>query len=435
MRTFFVLTAALFVACLMMTSAHAQGQNYKIKQKTGMSGMESTSTVYVKGQRKRTETSGYMGIGGDIADVEQCDLKRTLKINDKKKLYVIEPFATPAAAPVKPAGKPLNQPKPTKGGTVTINSVISDTGERKQMFGLTARHIKTSMTMTSSPDACSKSDMKMETDGWYVDLPGFSCPMPEVSRQYYEQQAMTGCRDEMVTKSSGAGKKGFALEETTTMNSGGQGFTTSISTLEFSRAALPDSLFDIPAGYAEAKSANDLASTPDYSAMMNQRDNSSDVGPLARQSAKTAGPKAPGEKKPGMVRVGVMLPVNRGEAISLPAVQRYFADRLTAGNVEGVAVSSEAEAKTLNCDYIVTSEFSKLKQSTASKIGGIFGAATGTDTGPPKYDAQIDFKVVKVADGKAVLQKKAAAKTETDAQRAAEAVVMAAAAMVMPVTK
>ncbi len=49
-------------------------------------------TVYVKGSRKRTEGGAFMGMGGDVADVEQCDMKRNLKISDKKKMYSIEPF-------------------------------------------------------------------------------------------------------------------------------------------------------------------------------------------------------------------------------------------------------------------------------------------------------------------------------------------------------
>src|SRR5437879_3313920 len=62
-------------------------QNYKIKQSTSMNGQTFSSTIYVKGQRKRTESGGFMGMGGDVADVEQCDLKQNLKISDKKKMY------------------------------------------------------------------------------------------------------------------------------------------------------------------------------------------------------------------------------------------------------------------------------------------------------------------------------------------------------------
>ncbi|MBK6749618.1 MAG: hypothetical protein IPG67_06310 [Acidobacteria bacterium] len=69
------------------------GQNYKIKQSTSISGQNFSSTVYVKGSRKRTESSGMMGMAG-MTDIEQCDLKRTIKVSDSKKLYFVEPFQT-----------------------------------------------------------------------------------------------------------------------------------------------------------------------------------------------------------------------------------------------------------------------------------------------------------------------------------------------------
>jgi len=167
------------------------GQNYKIKQTTSMQGHEMSSTVFVKGSRKRTESGGMMGMGADVATIEQCDLKRTVQVNDKKKLYYIQPDATGETASSNTNATPSSSvTKPTKGGTVTVTSNIIDTGERKQMFGLTARHIKTSMSMKSSPDACSKMDMSMETDGWYVDLPLFSCPMPIPRNPYAGGQSL-----------------------------------------------------------------------------------------------------------------------------------------------------------------------------------------------------------------------------------------------------
>jgi hypothetical protein len=44
-----------------------------------------------------------------------------------------------------------------------------DTGERKQMFGYTARHLIMTMESESSPDACSVTKSKMQFDGWYID--------------------------------------------------------------------------------------------------------------------------------------------------------------------------------------------------------------------------------------------------------------------------
>ena len=177
-------------------------QNYKIKQTTSMNGQNMSSTVYVKGSRKRTESSGMMGMGGDVANIEQCDLKRNVKVSDTKKLYFVEPFATDVDMPAGPAA-PAPAGKVEKGGTLTITSAITDTGERKQMYGLTARHIKTVMTMQSSPDACSQQDMRIETDGWYVDLPLFTCPMEIPRNPYMGMGGKRGCTDRTIVKSTG----------------------------------------------------------------------------------------------------------------------------------------------------------------------------------------------------------------------------------------
>ncbi len=426
------LTAKLSIisaVCLMAVSGVFAQQNYKIKQTMSMNGQKMESTVYVRGSRKRTESGGFMGMGGDVADVEQCDLKRNLKISDKKKMYAVEPFddGTDTPTPDTKIQNPKSKIQNQKGGTVTYISNISDTGERKQMFGLTARHIKTSMTMEASPDACMKENMKTETDGWYVDLPSFSCPItvrPQMPQIPTERSG--GCRDKMLFKTSGGGKLGFPLTMTTTMNMGDGGdmsFTQTLETLEFSKATLADTLFDIPAGYALTDNAQNLYGKPDMAAMMSGMGNMNDDVDNPKNIRTPMNNSMPKTKKAGTIRIGVYAPTNKaGENISTTNMQSFLIKKLTGGNVEAVAVSSESDAKAADCDYVLTSDFSKLKQSAAGKIGGMFGKVTGADTSAvSKYEAQVDFKLVPLTGGKNV-QNKAANKTESDVDRAAESV-------------
>lgn len=423
-----------FALILGISATVVSAQNYKLKQKTTMGGQSFESTVYVKNPRKRTESGGFMGMGADVATIEQCDLKRTIKVNDKKKLYFIEPFPTASAEPAPAAPRPpAAAAKVTKGGVITVTSSVNDTGERKPMFGLTARHIKTSMKMESSPDACSPTNMAMETDGWYVDLPQFSCPMNIPSNPMaYQRSNKSGCQDRMVAKETGTGKLGFPLEVTTTMNGQG-GFSQSIETVEFSKATLDESLFDVPASYALAQNENDLNGKPDYSAMMRGMSGNDDEDkPKTRSSNSMPGMSTdPGAKRPGAIRIGVLVPTNRGgDAISTTNMQSYLARKLNSGNIEGVAVTSEAEARSAGCDYILSSDFSKLKQSTAAKIGGMFGKITNTGVNG-NYDAQVDFKLVSLKSGQVALQNKAASKTETDVNSAAESVLGSEAAAIL----
>ena len=87
--TLFLVVALLLSAS---TSSRVEAQEYKLKQASMVSGMKVESTVYVKGKRKRTESSGVMGMGANNVTIEQCDLQRYIKLNTKKKLYFIEPF-------------------------------------------------------------------------------------------------------------------------------------------------------------------------------------------------------------------------------------------------------------------------------------------------------------------------------------------------------
>lgn len=79
------------VGFLLTTAPELSSQEYKIRQSTSLMGMKMESTVFVKGMRKRTESGAMMGMSQPIT-IEQCDLQRTIKINDKKKLYFIDSF-------------------------------------------------------------------------------------------------------------------------------------------------------------------------------------------------------------------------------------------------------------------------------------------------------------------------------------------------------
>jgi hypothetical protein len=410
-------------------------QNYKIRQTVSMNGQKSETTVYVRGARKRTEGGGFMGMGNDVATVEQCDLKRNVRINEQKKLYVIEPFDDGTDQTNQPTNQSKiqnPQSKIQKGGVVTYISNITDTGERKQMFGMTARHIKTSMRMEASPDACMKTEMSMETDGWYIDLPEFSCPVGREAAMPVNRNEQGGCRDRIVFRSTGGGKLGFALQETRTMRSEGISFTQTTETLEFSRGPLDAALFDIPGGYSLAKNSSDLYGTPDYSKIMQNPPDKPDDQENPANPVSVDKPKAA-----GVTRIGVYLPVNKtNESVSLPDLQNFLVGKLSDGKVEAVGVINETEARMMSCDYVLTSDLSKMKLSTGGKIGGIFGKVTNTDTsGMKDYEAQIDFKLVSLADGKTVAQSKATNKFKGDADKAAESVLALEARQVLSVVQ
>ena len=201
----------------------------KIKTRTTVQGHTTEGTVYIKGARERNEMS-FGGRGGSVS-ITQCDQKRMITITGDQ--CMVMSMGGDASCPATPSMGAMAremagaEPTPTrKGGVVTITRSSTDTGERQDMFGYKARHIKTSMTMESSPDACNQSHLKMETDGWYADLSaGFSC-----SDESYRSMACSGskrgCSDRMVMKGGGGGALGYPLKQTSTVTSDQRTFTT-----------------------------------------------------------------------------------------------------------------------------------------------------------------------------------------------------------------
>ncbi len=411
MKKFFLFFYAAVIALLSFVHT-ATAQQYKIRQVNEISGMKSESTVYVKGMRKRTESAGLMGMSTPTT-IEQCDLQRTIKINDKKKLYFIEPFSKETdevidedAKPVTPAKNktvPAKENSTTrKGGVITMWYSITDTGERKKMHGLTARHIWTYNKMKPSADACSMKDsFIIKTDGWYIDLPQFNCPVtyrPATSTQ--ATYSKPECQDRYVTRRSGKGKLGFPLTETRTIIMGGKGaqtseFTTSLETLEFSTAKLDSMLFEIPPGYTLAQSEDELQDKFDVNAMVNQYKNQNN-----NNDKNNTDPTE--QKKPGMIRIGVLAPGGDGLG-DVSSLQQYLAGTLNNGTVEAIAVTDEEDARKNNCDYSLTTEFTKIKQ--ASKVGGLLKAIKNTDpNAASSFNMEATLTLKKLADGSVKVQ-------------------------------
>jgi hypothetical protein len=187
----------------------------KIKTRNTTMGHSMESTVFIKGARERSEMD--LGMGPSMVTLIQCDQKRIITINPQANTCMVVQLADESGANAAPAAAGGTS---RKGGTVTFNVNTVDTGEREKMLGLNARHMKMTMSAESSADACSKTSMHMESDGWYADVaPGLSCSMgmtPPPSRG-----GRAGCQDAVRFKRSGAGHPGYPLKQTTTMQAEG----------------------------------------------------------------------------------------------------------------------------------------------------------------------------------------------------------------------
>ena len=380
----------------------------KIKTRTTVMGHSTESTVYIKGARQRTEMS-FGGHGGSTS-IMQCDQKRMITVMADR--CMVMPFggeesSCPAMPNVRDMMRGRTPSEPLRaGGVVTITRTSTDTGERQEMFGYKARHIKSTMTMASSPDACNQSNMKMEMDGWYADLPGFSC-----GDESFRSMACGGggekpnCRDRIVMKGGGGGPLGYPLKQTMTMTSQEHTFTTTTEVVEITNATLEPAMFDAPpgcqtmdmgamaggAGHAPATEATPPATASTH--------------PAASAPAAPAPAAAPAmaAKAAGVVRVGVVK-INDKSGQSLPTdnLRLNLMSELGRQQLEAIPLEVdtpladvEREAQAKQCDYIVYTTPTEVKDANS---GGIAPASLpkGVKLDPAKYQALTLITLYKV---------------------------------------
>jgi hypothetical protein len=404
----------------------------RITYRSTTSGQSHESSTLIKGKRQRTEMR--MGQGTDIINITQCDLKRNIQVSDSTRKYVITPMQTvtasgtraSASATPTPVGEPVR-----RGGVVNYITTINDTGERKEMFGFTARHIKSSISIESSADACNPMKQRMETDGWYIDFTfDFDCDLG--AQQMVGRPPVTpgGCRDEVVSKQIGSGRRGYPLTETTTMfgPDGRAVFTSTKEVLDLSREPLDAALFDVPAGYTETTNSQELYGAPSMASIMSEpsQPQASPSQPSAERPESSV--SAAMTKAPGTLRVGVVAINNRTDrSVSLDSLRQRLIGRIAGSGIDAVPLSGisaaevESEAKAKQCDFILYTDLSTLKISAAKKLGGFLGRAAGV-SGIEKTESRVDFKLFAVGETAPRLQANASAKEEGDEASAGVAV-------------
>lgn len=399
------LTLYLQFAILLACTAFSQNAlaDVKIKTRQTMQGQTSEHTVYIKGKRQRTErTVGEMS----MIDILMCDLKQSVQIMPQSRTYLIDLWgqnqlaATENTADKSAARNP--QMPVEKGGVVTMTYTSKDTGERKQMFGYTARRILTTMETESSPDACTPMKSKMQTDGWYID---FAYQLDCESQHYSNNNSSGrngGCKDRYVTKNVGTAKLGYPVWQKTTMfdQNGKETYSMINEVIEISKAVLEASLFEVPAGYKQAKDSQELYasaySTSKNNSAMDDDDKpvssgaSNPVKNLPQSNANVA--TTVGAKKPGVARIGLATVKTSavGEGMNAAqlasAIGATLAEYLKAPSIELVQLEAklpsqiDAEAKQKECDFILYTNVAH-KKGGGGGFGGMFGKAAGNILG------------------------------------------------------
>jgi len=343
---------------------------FKSKYTAGENITESAS--FVTNQRERYEL-------GDIVLIKQRDQKRNVQISRAANTYVIVPDEAPAAAA---------PPAPRPPGVVNVTVSIVDFGERKDMFGQTARRVRTVVQRTPEPGACDQTKLMSDTDAWYIDTPKVLANAPEAAKA---AASVPGCADEIKTSESGDAKLlGFPISYKTTLTDlaekDSKPTETSMEVTEFEVLKLDGALFEIP---SDAKAVSDAR---EFSKAISDANEAK----LVRGGADSGVPA----KKPGTLRVGVPEVNNKTtQSVDTRALRSRIIAELEEQKIEAVPMAAapqaelDARAKELGVDYLVLADITELK---TSKPGGITKVmkATAKEEARDITEAKLNMQLV-----------------------------------------
>jgi len=252
-----------------------QSTGIKMTVRSTLGGNFSTEqTTYLLSDRKRVEWRGSEGrrnfwgsttivYGPHTATITRCDLGKEFMVNLDARQYSAMAYPSNAFAEALAKAKALPRPvppPPSPTPTLRIETNTFDTGERKQMFGHTARHIVITekyIPFTASTQMAHES----VTNAWHIDLDTrLSCDFKWPAGVGGHWYGISGDTKQEVPEfvDMGEAPKGFSVAQTTRIVStlklpdGTSKQVTSqseIAVVDFQEGTLDPSLFEIPKAF------------------------------------------------------------------------------------------------------------------------------------------------------------------------------------------
>ena len=242
-------------------------------------GISSEQTLYVEQDRRRTEYRNSMGgekrrwdrsrdmrYGPQLASIVRCDVGQMFEVNLDAGEFVAAPYPPQPLSKTQTEARGLKTPQFIASDKPTLRIVTStlDTGDRRDFFGHTARHVIT--TRRQIPlEGSTSNDQEMVTDGWYIDLDtSISCdPKRQSGKAVHAFLAVGNAPiEKMEFVDKGALESGFAIEwkittkEAITLSDGtkkDQTFVHEMCVTQLVEGPLDPALFTIPSGFRQVE--------------------------------------------------------------------------------------------------------------------------------------------------------------------------------------
>jgi len=304
-------------------------------------GQTTVTTIYAKGDRLR------YNYGSGESLLRECAENRIVQVDDTAKTYRSLP-----AEPLTAAGSSKME--------------VTDTGERKELFGYSARHLRVTET-------AEVGNGRTETDGWYIDLKG-----------------LPSCASPRATAKAGSTVDGFpaSYEIATFGGNGRPSAKIAMQVTDLSAAPLDPALFEVPSAYKEA-------------------------GRLDANEPAT-------QKSAGATRVGVVEMRNTSHhEMQRTGMYNHMLAQLQEGKIDVVPLPDgppdaiRAKARQSQCDYILFTELTAVDRPEQGKVRGLIHKTpvVGHATDGDAYEARVAYTLVPLAEGAATVASSVVAKT------------------------
>lgn len=389
-----------FISFFLLLIPSTAVADLKSTNKVTIAGQSLNTTVLMKQGKIRNETTVAPGLV--MVTIQDCSSRRVIQLNERTHAYLTTDL-----------GDTSNQaaPRGTQDapGVVTVTVNRQDTGERKRMLGYTARHIKGTITSEGGNSSCQR-DFRATTDGWYIDLPAVQGCAPPESEMLRGRMQRDGCNDRLALRTSGVEKLGYPVLLDVTMMEKQGSVAAHQETTELSDASLDPNLFEVPAGYSEVQSYEELAGFKADSMIGKLRYQQSTASPAspnnngAATENSTAGQNRNAVAAKKMLRIGVVQIGSTVErSFSTDGMQQLLVNDLNFLGGQGIVISSDPEdreaaleqAKQQGCDYVVFTTINDFKTaSVGEKLGSVFnrgslGGVGGSGQGRVQLNAEI----------------------------------------------
>src|SRR5258708_18403277 len=221
---------------------------------------------------QRTKADGSVEWVDEVISVliVRCDLGQSFTLNMKAEKYSVAEYPPKRLTPEEMAAHGMKTPvtsQPTQP-TLRIEIATVDTGEREEIFGHVARHVRTTTKQIPLEGSHTQAQESVR-DGWYIDVDRrISCdPRPPAGSGSHGfvtvgAAAAVGGKAMMMERPEfvdiGARETGFPVKEVRTTTSetvpaaGGRRYSDSINESEvtqFGAMPLDPALFEVPPGF------------------------------------------------------------------------------------------------------------------------------------------------------------------------------------------